>query len=109
MDLAFYNEIGGHSAAGLLVRPARRIRRRLLRPTYQRLRDLLQLLFDRQNENRARIEELEGTVASLQSQIAAYRPLVADYIGVTRRLAVLEDQLLRTLAEPRPVTLRAAA
>jgi hypothetical protein len=109
MDFAFYDEIGGKSASGAVLVPARRLARRVMRPMLYRLRDLLQFLFDKHREDRARIEQLEQQVAALRSQLAAYRPLVADYVGVTRRVAELETQLLRTLAEPRPVTIRAAA
>src|SRR6478672_7552480 len=108
MDFAFYNEIGGGTAGGAVLAPARRSLRRLLRPTFYRLRDLLQFLFDKHREDRARIEQLERETAALRAQMAAYRPLVADYVGVTRRVAELENQLLRTLAEPRPVVHRAA-
>jgi hypothetical protein len=109
MDFAFYDEIGARSSGGVVLAPVRRAVRRLMRPTLYRLRDLLQFLFDKHREDRARIEQLERQVVALQSQLAAYRPLVADYVGVTRRVAELENQLLRTLAEPRPVTIRAAA
>jgi hypothetical protein len=109
MDFAFYDEIGGRSASGAALLPVRRAIRRVMRPTLYRLRDLLQFLFDKHREDRTRIEQLERQVAALQTQLAAYRPLVADYVGVTRRVAELENQLLRTLAEPRPVVVRNAA
>ena len=116
MDFAFYDEIGGRSVGGAVLAPVRRLVRRVMRPTLYRLRDLLQFLFDKHREDRARIEQLEGQVAALraqvaaqQAQLAAYRPLIADYVGVTRRVAELENQLLRTLAEPRPVIVRNAA
>lgn len=108
MDFAFYNEIGSGTAGAAVLSPPRRLMRRLLRPTFDRLRDLLQFLFDKHREDRARIEQLERESAALRSQLAAVRPLVADYLGVTRRVAELEDQLLRTLTEPRPLVHRAA-
>ena len=65
------------SAARRLSSPARRGLLRLLRPVVLRLDAHLQWLFDRQQEDRARIARLERHVAALQGQSDARRPRAA--------------------------------
>ena len=65
------------SAARRLSSPARRGLLRLLRPVVLRLDAHLQWLFDRQQEDRARIARLERHVAALQGQPDARRPRAA--------------------------------
>lgn len=108
-DLAFYNvgtEPGGRLRS-LVVLP-RRLLRRLLRPFFQRLVEILQSLCDRldaaEEADRAlrsdveRLHERQEQLAeSLRSSIA----LGWDHVAMARRLAVLEDrvELLTRLAE----------
>jgi hypothetical protein len=120
MDFEFYNEIG----RGSVLTPARRGLRRLLRPTFYRLRDLIRLLFDRQQEDRAQLDALRAELADLRARHAALaaehselaavhaavmaelredcarlRPVATEAAGVSRRIAVLEDALLRSMAD----------
>jgi len=125
MDFEFYN-VDPHG--GLLARsfrPARRFLRRIQRPYFHRLRDLLQWLFDRQIETsrrqddftvhlkmvedhyKARIDHLERSISHVGGELAAAQREKAvfqtDYLAVTRRLARLEDLLIEVLAS-QPVT-----
>jgi hypothetical protein len=81
-----------------LTAPVRRRLLRLLRPTLERLRDVLRTLTARQDADRARIERLENQVAALQARLDAARPLLTDYLTLTRRLGLVEDRMLRELA-----------
>jgi hypothetical protein len=129
MDFEFYNcdPPGGFKAR--LLRPFRRLLRRVQRPYFQRLRDLLQWLYDRQVAvgqrqdvlathvdavhrhhlmvevaHRARIDQLERAVAELNDKLTVSQHekavFQADYLAVTRRLARLEDLLIEVLANP---------
>lgn len=130
MDFAFYDEIG----ASTVLAPIRRAQRRLLRPTFYRLRDLLHLLFHRQEEGRALVGALRDELAqvraqhagllarhtalaaehaghkaelgelrdecrTLRAQLARLHPVAVEAAGVGRRIATLEDALLRSLAD----------
>lgn len=97
MDFAFYNEIGSRSLGGLLIKPYRRCLRFLLRPMLFKLRDLLQFMFDKHREDREMIAALQQQVAALQALVAAMRPAAIESAGVSKRLAVVEDAVLRAL------------
>jgi len=99
MNFAFYDEIGGHSLGGALLRPYRRMLRFMLRPMLFKLRDLLQFLFDKHLEDRQDIEALRAELAALRVQVAAFKPVAVESAGVARRLAVVEDAVLKTLTE----------
>ena len=97
MDDAFERDPPPTRLASRLAAPARSLVRRLLRPTFDRLRVLLQAMTARQDADRARIESLERQVAVLQARLDAARPLLADYLALTRRVGLIEDRLLREL------------
>lgn len=117
MDFAFYDVQRRRSPLGIVPEAVRRVLCRLLQPVFHRLRDLLQLLHDRQEEDRARadaaareltakVEALAREVADLRGQLAEARHRVADLerrtltdlSALDGRLAGAEDDLLRALA-----------
>jgi glycosyltransferase involved in cell wall biosynthesis len=110
VDVNFFD----HTSGGLARTPltvAQRALRRVLRPMFHRLRDLLHWLHHQDLEQRRAIAELSArlaeTEATLARQEAQRQAFEADHLAVTRRLASLEDLLLQTLAgrdEP-PATL----
>jgi hypothetical protein len=99
MDFHFDQLAPATSLAGRLAAPARRSVHRLLQPCFDRLRNLLLALSARQDADRQRIEILERRVEDLQDRLDAARPLLTDYLALTRRLGMIEDRMLRELAE----------
>jgi alkylhydroperoxidase family enzyme len=101
VDVNFFN----HTSRGLARAPltaAQRAARRVQRPMFHRLRDLLHWLHHQDlaqqraiAELSARLAEAEATLARREAQRQAFE---ADHQAVTRRLAQLEDLLLQTLA-----------
>ena len=100
MDDAFDRDAPATGLAGRLAAPVRRILRRLLRPTFDRIRETVQAMTARQDADRARIETLERQVALLQARLDAARPLLTDYLALTRRLGLVEERMLREMAGP---------
>ncbi len=120
MDFEFYNVDPPGGLMLRMLRPFRRILRRVQRPYFLRLRDLLQLLFHRYSEvvqrqddfatqlkmvedhYKARVEHLERAAAHLHGSLTTAQTEKAvfqtDYLAVTRRLARLEDLLIDVLA-----------
>lgn len=130
MDFEFYNVEPEGGLLSRLLRPVRRVLRRIQRPYFHRLRDLLQWLFDNQRvqaqrhdelaahvkrleqQYQARIEELERTIGHANSALAAAQQektvFLTDYLAVTRRLVRLEDLLIDVLAsQPVPTEVKA--
>lgn len=115
MDFEFYNWTSrpGRGRQLILV-PLQRAVRRVLRPMFQRLRDLLQHLYAVQQTDSARVAELAVRVAALETALqqtssalhqvtTSRRALAQDHLAMTRRVAQLEDLLLQTLASrPEP-------
>jgi len=119
MEFEFYNVEPSGGLMSRMLRPFRRLLRRIQRPYFQRLRDLLQTLYgqqtaqaQRQNDfatqlktvedhYMARIEQLEKTIAHLHGVVGTVQNEKAffqtDYLAVTRRLARLEDLLIEVL------------
>lgn len=120
MDFAFYNEARRRTALGVVPEAARRVLRRIQRPMFFRLRDLLHFLYARQEEDRvraeaaarelaalaARVGELAREVAALRDQLAEAgrraaefeRRVLVDLSVLDGRIAGTEDDLLRVLA-----------
>lgn len=109
MDFEFYNHTSPPVGARRLLIPPQRLLRRVLRPMFHRLRDLIQHLYDLRRGDEARVADLTHRVAALEAALAqvtaARRALALDHLAMTRRLAQLEDLLLQALAaraEPQP-------
>jgi hypothetical protein len=104
MDFAFYHADPPPSLLGRAVQPLRRLFRRIQRPYFYRLRDLIAHLFHQQQAISHRCDELAAHIhavdAALRDRVEAERtPLqpqafTADYLALTRRLAQLEDLLI---------------
>jgi hypothetical protein len=66
---------------------------------FNRLRDLLTLLFHRQEEDRRVLADLQNRVLSLEATVteltASRRALQLDHVALTRRVGQLEDLLLQ--------------
>ncbi len=107
MDCEFYNYTSPPTGARRLVVPAQRLLRRVLRPMFLRLRDLIRHLYDLRQGDVARVAELTQRVAALEATVhqlaAARRALALDHLALARRAAQLEDLLLQALAaRPEP-------
>lgn len=129
MDFEFYNVEPSRGFKASLVRLFRRLLRRVQRPYFQRLRDLLQWLSDRQTiadhrhddlaarleavhnhhltvevQHRERIGQLERAITELNEKLTVSQHekavFQADYLAVTHRQARLEDLLFDVLANP---------
>ncbi|HET6572594.1 MAG TPA: glycosyltransferase family 4 protein [Fimbriiglobus sp.] len=110
VDVNFFD----HTSRGLARAPltiTQRALRRVLRPMFHRLRDLLHWLHHQDLEQRRAIAELSARLAEAEAALARReaqrQAFEADHQAVTRRLAQLEDLILQTLAgrdEP-PATL----
>lgn len=103
MDFEFYNYTSPPAGVRRLLIPMQRVLRRILRPMFHRLRDLLTLVYQRQDEDRRQIDHLTHRVAHLEVQLqqaaAARRAFQLDYVALTRRVAQLEDLLLQSMAD----------
>jgi hypothetical protein len=109
-DLAFFNA-GCHEPRGVrkAVVPVRRLLRRVLRPAFQRLVEILNSLCDRldaeEHATRALRQEvalLRGRQDRMAAQLQTAVALGWDYVALTRRLAVLEDRVESLLPAARP-------
>ncbi|HVK16686.1 MAG TPA: glycosyltransferase family 4 protein, partial [Fimbriiglobus sp.] len=94
-----------HTSQGLVRAPltaAQRALRRVLRPMFHRLRDLLQFLHHQDLSQQRAIADLTARLAEAEAALARHearrQALDADHLAVTRRLAQLEDLLLQSLA-----------
>jgi glycosyltransferase involved in cell wall biosynthesis len=101
VDVNFFD----HTSRGLARAPltvAQRALRRVLRPMFHRLRDLLHWLHHQDLEQQRAIAELSARLAEAEAALARReaqrQAFEADHRSVTRRLAQLEDLLLQTLA-----------
>ncbi len=104
-DFAFYNagcERSGSWKRSLIVAP-RRLLRRLLRPIFQRQEQIDHQLQDQ-------IEAIGGKSDGLAREVSAVAALGWDHVALTRRLAMLEDEVERlrdqVAASSRPTTPR---
>lgn len=101
MDFEFYNYTSQPTGLRRLLVPMQRMARRILRPMFNRLRDLITLLFHRQEEDRRIIADLQHRVTSLEATVthltANRRAFQLDYVALTRRVAQLEDMLLQAM------------
>jgi hypothetical protein len=118
MDAAFYNHDTSPQGLRRAILPASRLLRRVQRPYFQRLRDLLAMLWQQNRDRQCEIHELREKLATAERTIidlhTSLRGFQVDYTAVTRRMAHLEDLLLDTLkvdedASPDVLPLRAAA
>jgi hypothetical protein len=109
-DLAFYNH-GCHEPKGVrkAVVPVRRLLRRMLRPAFQRLVEILTSLCDRLDAEehathalRHEMALLRGRQDRMAGQLQTAVALGWDYVALTRRLAVLEDRVESLLPAARP-------
>lgn len=104
MNFAFYDEPYQLRGWRKTVDLPRRLVRRLQRPFFYRLRDLLTFLYHKQLEANMQAAELRQRLAAAEQTIAeqraAARAFAVDYLAVTRRLAHLEDLVLTIQAEP---------
>jgi hypothetical protein len=102
MDFEFYNYLSQPTGLRRMMLPMQRLARRVLRPMFNRLRDLLTLLFHRQEEDRRTIADLQNRVTALEATVtqltANRRAFQLDYVALTRRVAQLEDLLLQSAA-----------
>jgi hypothetical protein len=127
MDFAFYDHDPDRRGLRSAVRPFRRLLRRLQRPYFHRLRDLLTFLYHTHLEHQKREDDLTAHVTAahdlatqradaLQRQVAELewknaelrreweaarqqlRAFGVDYLAMSRRLAQLEDLLLQVHA-----------
>jgi hypothetical protein len=116
VDVNFFD----HTSRGLARAPltlAQRALRRVLRPMFHRLRDLLHWLHHQDLEQRRTISELSTRLAEAEAALARRevqrQAFEADHRAVTRRLAQLEDLILQTLTgrdeSPDTLPLRKAA
>jgi len=101
MDFEFYNYTSPPTGIRRLLLPFQRLARRILRPMFNRLRDLLTLLFHRQEEDRRIIADLQNRVLSLEAMVAELtanrRAFHLDHVALTRRVGQLEDLLLQVM------------
>lgn len=105
-DLAFF-EVGCDESRGprrLLVL-ARRVLRRILRPFFLRLVEILQSLRDRLDANeaadrslRADLDDLVRRQEELADRLQATIAFGWDYVALVRRVAVLEDRVEALMA-----------
>src|ERR1700752_298910 len=99
MDFEFYNYTSQPTGMRRLLVPMQRLARRILRPMFNRFRDLITLLFHRQGEDRRIIADLQHRVTSLEATVtqltANRRAFQLDHVALTRRVAQLEDMLLQ--------------
>lgn len=109
-DLAFYNA-GCHDPKGVrkAIVPFRRALRRVLRPAFQRLVEILTSLCDRIDAAEHAHGALRHDVAALRArqdrmagQLQTAVALGWDYVALTRRLAVLEDRVESLMPAGRP-------
>ncbi|MGL6076607.1 MAG: hypothetical protein ACRC8S_20830 [Fimbriiglobus sp.] len=107
MNFAFYDFDDHPSRGARLVRPFRRLLRRMQRPYFYRLRDLLTWIYHRSEADRSHIHNLDCRLARLEASSVktdhAMSPLkakafTADYLALSRRLASIEDTLARSIA-----------
>ena len=102
MDFAFYDNDPSTGFGARLLRPFRRLLRRIQRPYFYRLRDLLAHLFHRSEVDRHCLNTLEQRVNQLEAR--SHKPdftssplqakvLTADYLAMSRRVAAIEDVL----------------
>ncbi|HEV3167906.1 MAG TPA: hypothetical protein VGZ22_28150 [Isosphaeraceae bacterium] len=101
IDLAFYNA-GCHEPRGLRrgLIAWRRLLRRLLRPIFLRLADILQHICNRLDDHDRAVHSLRADldrVIQRDEQIARHLQAAMsfgwDYVAMTRRLAILEDRV----------------
>lgn len=96
---AFYDYLAVGRGRGRLVAPLQRLLRRLLRPAFFRLRDLLHHLFDRQHEQIIATAALSARLSALEDQhqrlSQAHRALLLDHTAAARRVMLLEDLILQ--------------
>jgi hypothetical protein len=107
-DLAFYNA-GTDDARGLsrqVVLLPRRLARRLLRPIFLQLAQILQYLCIRLDaaeragaQQRDDLERLARQQTALAEHVQASMALGWDHVALVRRLAVLEDRVERLTAQ----------
>ena len=100
-DLAFY-EVGCDESSGTrrLLVLARRVLRRILRPFFLRLVEILQALCDRLDATeaadqvlRAELNDLTARQEDLADRLQATIAFGWDYVALVRRVAVLEDRV----------------
>jgi septal ring factor EnvC (AmiA/AmiB activator) len=117
MDAAFFNHDTAPRSWRRAFVPLRRVLRRIQRPYFQRLHDLLHNLSQTSRAQQAELQHLQHQAAAAQATIAELRQTLrafqVDYTAVTRRMAHLEDLLLDTLdqsdEQPRILPLRKVA
>jgi len=101
MDFEFYNTTTPASGAKRALIPLQRILRRILRPMLHRLRDLLTLLSQRQQEAAANVDALDARIELLEAQAkkaaAEQKALELEHLAMVRRLAQLEELLLQSI------------
>ncbi len=104
MDFEFYNHTSPRSGLRRLLVPVQRLARRVLRPMFHRLRDLLAHLYHRQQADRETVTELRHRVAALEATVANltahYQVVRLDHIALSRRVVQLEEQLNAAKAAP---------
>lgn len=81
MEFAFYNETGDATLGSRLFSPARRAARRLLRPTFYRLRDILERLAAEQAAAGESARDLARRLAKSEAGLAQARAEIADFRG----------------------------
>lgn len=94
-DLAFYNAGGLARGWRKGIDVPRRLIRRLLRPYFQRLEQILQALAEEDDRLRTINETLAEKVDGLSAQVAGVEAFGWDHVALARRLAALEDEVER--------------
>lgn len=92
-DYVFYGVGFDPKRFGVVVVPARRVLRRLLRPMLYRQVELFRELGDEIEELKQRVETLEHRADELANSLKSAAALGWDHVALTRRLAALEDKL----------------
>ena len=101
MNYDFYNHISGRrSVKTRALVPAQRLLRRLLRPIFFRLRDIVQYLSDRQQSQNETLTQTITRLNALEEQhirlAYAHQALIQDHMAASRRVVMLEDLILQT-------------